>query len=457
MATPTPSLLIGCAAGFSGDRADAAGPVVDTLIARGAARGVRPAYLMFETLAERTLALAQLRRRADPQAGYEPLLDAMLGPVLARCMAHGIRIVGNFGAANPPAAARRIRAMARELGLQAPRIAVVHGDDLSGPEHRALLRECAGPALDGLSLVSANAYIGAEPIACALAAGADIVVAGRVADPCLAVGPAVAHFGWAWDDWDRLGRATMLGHLLECGAQVSGGYFADPGYKDVPDLHAVGFPVAQMDAHGRCLVGKADGTGGRVDTATVTEQLLYEVHDPASYLTPDVVADISAARVAQEGVDLVALDGVRGHARPAQLKVNICHEGGWLAEGEMSYAGPRAEARARLAAEVLRKRLPGLALRADLIGVVSVFGDDGGGLLGGLADSGATDVRLRVAASHGDKAQAEQLLREVTALYTCGPAGGGGVRTALTPRLNTLSCLVPREAVNAGFSLLEDA
>lgn len=455
-----PRLLIGCAAGFSGDRTDAAGPVVDTLIARLAAgpEGQR-AFLIFETLAERTLALAQLRRRADPEAGYEPLLDDMLRPVLARCLAHGIRIVSNFGAANPRAAARHIARMARELGAtgaEAPRIAVVEGDDLSGPEHRALLAEALGAQMQGLRMVSANAYIGAEPIAAALDAGAQIVVCGRVADPSLTVGPALSHFGWRADDWDRLGRATMAGHLLECGAQVCGGYFADPGYKDVPGLEAVGFPIAEIDADGGCTLGKADATGGLVSEATVKEQLLYEVHDPAAYLTPDVVADIADAEVrALPGTGRVALAGVRGHQRPGSYKVNVCLEGGWLAEGEISYAGPRAEARARLAADVLRKRLGGLALRVDLIGALSILGDDAGRALAATPDRGLRDVRLRVAATHPERAQAERLAREVMALYTCGPAGGGGVRTALTPRLNTLSCLLPRDAIAVRYELLD--
>lgn len=455
--SPASSLLIGCAAGFSGDRTDAAGPVVDTLIARlaGGPAGQR-AFLIFETLAERTLALAQLRRRADPEAGYEPLLDAMLRPVLARCLAHGIRIVSNFGAANPRAAARHIARLARELGASAPRIAVVEGDDLSGNEHRPLLREQLGAAMDGMRVVSANAYIGAEPIAAALDAGAQIVVCGRVADPSLTVGPAMSHFGWRADDWERLGRATMAGHLLECGAQVCGGYFADPGYKDVPGLDAIGFPIAEIDADGGCTLGKAEGTGGFVSEATVKEQLLYEVHDPAAYLTPDVVADIGEAEVRATGADRVALSGVRGHARPAQYKVNVCYEGGWLAEGEISYAGARAEARARLAADILRSRLAGLALRVDLIGALSILADDGGRALAAAPAGEARDVRLRVAAVHDERAQAERLTREVMALYTCGPAGGGGVRTALTPRLNTRSCLLPREQVPVRFEMLEE-
>jgi hypothetical protein len=451
-------LLIGCAAGFSGDRTDAAGPVVDTLIGRLATGPAdQRAFLMFETLAERTLALAQLRRRADPEGGYEPLLDPMLRPVLARCLAHGIRIVSNFGAANPRGAARHIARMARELGVAAPRIAVVEGDDVSGPQHSALLRAQLGERMERIRVVSANAYIGAEPIAAALDAGAQIVVCGRVADPSLAVAPAMSHFGWRADDWQRLGRATMAGHLLECGAQVSGGYFADPLYKDVPGLEAVGFPIAEIDAQGNCTIGKAEDTGGLVSEATVKEQLLYEVHDPRGYLTPDVVADISEAQVALAGTNRIALSGVRGHPRPSHYKVNVCHEGGWLAEGEISYAGARAESRARLAAEVLAKRLTGLRLRVDLIGALSIFADDAGRALAATPDAGLRDVRLRVAATHAERGQAERLAREVTALYTCGPAGGGGVRTMLTQRLNTISCFLPREAVPVRFELMEAA
>lgn len=451
----TAPLLIGSGAGFSGDRTDAALPVVRSLIAAGG-----PAVLMFETLAERTLALAQLARRSDPAHGYEPLLDALLAPVLGLCLANGIPIVGNFGAANPHAAARRVRALAAQLGLAPPRVAVVEGDDLSHEAGRAVLRQIVGPDFPETRFVCANAYIGAQGIADALTAGAQVVVCGRVADPALAVGPAMAHFGWSWQDWDRLARATMAGHLLECGAQVTGGYFADPGMKDVPDVHAVGYPIVRLDEDGNIEVGKAADTGGCVDLRTVKEQLLYEVHDPAAYLTPDVIADISAATVEQLGPDRVAVRNVRGRERPGQLKANLFYEGGWIAEGEISYAGPNAAARARLAAQIVRKRMDLLGhavpIRFDLIGVLSVLADDGGRLLQQpqAGEAQARDVRLRAALAHEDKSVAETLLREVNALYTCGPAGGGGVRTALRARLNAMSCLVPRSAVTASHTLL---
>jgi len=446
-----PPLRIGCAAGFSGDRVDAAGPVVDALLQAGG-----PAALIFETLAERTLALAQIARRADPRAGYEPLLDELIAPILARCLAGGIHIVSNMGAANPRGAALRIRELAAQAGLPAPRVAVVQGDDVSGPDHRAALHEALGEALGGREIVSANAYLGAEAIADALRAGAQIVITGRVADPSLAVGPALAHFGWEATDWDRIARATMAGHLLECGAQVTGGYYADPGVKDVDGLATLGYPIAEIEASGDCVITKPAGTGGQVTEHTVKEQLLYEVHDPAAYLTPDIVADITQARVTPCGLDRVALGGVRGHARTDTLKVNVCFESGWLAEGEISYAGPRAEARARMAAQILRERLAGLGpMRADLIGVASVFADDAGRWQAEQIPGDARDVRLRVALRHGERSAAERLAREVTALYTCGPAGGGGVRTALRPTLGTLSCLLPRALVYAGFEMLE--
>ncbi|ANY61211.1 acyclic terpene utilization AtuA family protein [Comamonas aquatica] len=445
----TPPLLIGCAAGFSGDRIDAAGPVVQELI-----RQRQPAVLIFETLAERTLALAQLARRSNPEAGFEPLMPEFLRPVLADCLQHGIRIVSNFGAANPQAAARTIHSLAQALGTRTPRIAVVHGDDLSSPAHRPLLAEALTERMPAQELVSANAYIGAQPIAVALQSGADIVVCGRVSDPSLVVGPVMAHYGWAWDDWDRLGRATMVGHLLECGTQVTGGYFADPGYKDVPGLDQLGYPIAEIDADGHCTLFKPQGTGGCITPATVKEQLLYEIHDPAQYLTPDVVADITQAQVRAVGPDRVRLEGVRGHPRPDTLKVNVCYATGWFAEAEISYAGPRAAERARLAGQTIQQRLGHLApLRTDLIGVTSVWGNDVSSWLDGADLRHAPhDVRLRMAWQHADHATAQRLPREVNALYCCGPAGGGGVRTHMRQRLGLTSCLIPHTHIPTGFT-----
>lgn len=443
------TLAVGCGAGFSGDRVDAGLPVVRTLIARGG-----PAAMIYENLAERTLANQHLSKRSNPQLGYEPLLELQLRPVLADCLAHGITIVGNFGAANPDGAARLIQRLAQELGLPAPRIAVVRGDDLSDDAGRAIVQAHLGESFDAARFVCANVYQGAFEIADAIRAGAQIVVTGRVADPSLTLGPAIAHFGWGREQWDALAGGTMAGHLLECGAQVSGGYFADPGMKDVPGLDNVGFPIAEIEADGSCVISKADGTGGLVDERTVKEQLLYEVHDPAAYITPDVVADISAASVTAVGRDRVRLSGVRGHPRTATLKANVFFDGGWLGEGEISYAGPNAEARARLAMDVLQKRMGALlALRFDLIGVSSILGDDANRQLKQTPSGQAQDVRLRVAGRHEDVAVVDRLLRELTALWTGGPAGGGGVRVAKRQRLSMQSCLIAREQVPACYDL----
>lgn len=445
-----PPLAVGCAAGFGGDRIDAAEPVVETLIRRGG-----PAVLIFEMLAERTLALAQLARRQDPTSGYAPLMEAVVRPILARCVQHGIPIVSNFGAANPRAAAHRLGLLATQQGIPHLRVAVVEGDDLATDAGRAWLRPYLSDLDAQRELVSANVYLGGSSIAAALCAGAQVVVTGRVADPALVVGPALAHFGWAENDWDRLARATIAGHLLECGAQVTGGYFADPGFKDAPNLHNVGFPIAEIAADGSFVITKAENTGGLVDCRTVKEQLLYEIHDPAAYFTPDVVADISDAEVVEIAPHRVAVHGVRGHPRPPTLKTLLCFNGGWLGEGEISYAGANATARARLAAEIIQHRIGDqLALRIDLIGVLSVFAADQDHRWVEQPAGDVRDVRLRVAAAHQDRERVEALLREVTALYTCGPAGGGGVRTNLTPRLHSIDCFLPRALIQSTFTMI---
>ena len=438
---------VGCAAGFSGDRLGVARPIVDECLRLG-----EPACLIFESLAERTLALAQLDRRQNPALGFEPLLAEMLEPILADCLLNNIPIVGNFGAANPEGAASLIAKLAKAQGFPSIKIAIVRGDEISASVFMACLDQQSQEALSNSSLVSANVYLGAREIADALNDGAQIVVTGRVADPALTVGPLMAHFKKSWSDWNFLAQATMAGHLLECGAQVTGGYFADPGVKDVPGLASVGFPIIEFDEFGNCYVTKAPNTGGVVSLMTVTEQLLYEVHDPARYLTPDVIADISQAQLELTGENKVLLNKVLGHEKPATLKANICIDGGWLAEAEISYAGHHAYERAQLAAQIIRERLSDiLDLRIDYIGSASVFPSEDGSGPSFRAQGGFEDIRLRVAAAHMNKVIANQLCRELTALYTCGPAGGGGVRTSLRPRLNTLVAYVPRDLVKSSY------
>jgi hypothetical protein len=441
------TISIGCGAGFSGDRTDVALPVVKTLIERGG-----PSAIIFENLAERTLATHQLTKQFNPDLGYEPLLELEIKPILADCLRHGITIVGNFGAANPRGAAKLILKIAKELNLPEPRIAVVEGDDLSGERGRKIIEEHLGGEFDGKKFVCANAYQGALEIARAIQAGAQIVVAGRVADPSLTVGPAMAHYQWRIDQWDEIAGATMAGHLLECGAQVSGGYFADPGRKEVPDMHDVGFPIAEVFPDGSCIITKANNTGGLVSTQTVKEQLLYELHDPAAYITPDVVADITEAEVDELGKNQVRLSGVKGRPQTSTLKANVFFDGGWFGEGEISYAGQNAEGRARLAMDILQKRMGAIMhLRFDLIGVSSILGDDKNHMLARTPMTNSQDIRLRVAGQHQDIDEIDRLLRELTALWTGGPAGGGGVRVGKRRRLSTRSCLVNRSYAPASF------
>ncbi|MCD5972363.1 acyclic terpene utilization AtuA family protein [Pseudomonas quasicaspiana] len=448
------TLRIGSGAGYSGDRIE---PAVEL-----AEHGDLD-YLVFECLAERTIALAQQARLADPETGYDPLLSERMRrvlPFVGTGSARRLRVITNMGAANPLAAAREVRRIAAELGLHGLKVAAVTGDDVLAAlqaDPQQLLDNGATLGSLGDRLISANAYMGADGIVEALRADADVVITGRVADPSLFLAPQLFEFGWAADDWSLLGRGTVTGHLLECAGQISGGYFADPGYKDVPDLARLGFPLAEVDASGSAVISKVAGSGGRIDTATCTEQLIYEVHDPAAYLTPDVCADFSAVAFEVEGQDRVRVSGADGRARPKTLKVSVGFLDGWIGEGQISYGGPGALARARLARDVVleRLKLTGVSyedIRAELMGVDSLHGDE----LGSRTAAEPWEVRLRVAARCTDKAQAVRVGNEVETLYTNGPYGGGGAIKGLRQVVAVASLFVPRSAVTAVVHL-EDA
>ena len=446
---------VGNCAGFSGDRVDAPGPVVDTLIELGG-----PCAVFFETLGERTVALAQLEKRRDPQRGYEPMLERLLEPILERCVKHGIPIIGNFGAANPPGAARVIARLALRLGLPELKIGVVYGDDvrerLDLTTHEVYEAD-AGLDMGGGDVVSANAYLSAQPIVDALKAGAQIVVTGRTGDPSLALAPLIHHFGWRYDDWARLAIGATAGHLLECGAQITGGYYYDPGYKDIPDPANIGFPIAEVYADGRLVITKAARTGGLVNAQVVKEQLLYEIHDPAHYITPDVTLDFTQVTIQEVGVNRVEVCGVRGGPAPQKIKATVCFDGGWKGEGEISYAGPNCLARARAAAEVLLERLKlrklAVEARVDLIGIGSVHSGDSGTQWRNYEGSEPQDIRVRLAVSARTQDDADQAAREALALYCCGPAGGGGVRWSTTQRIRTQSYLMLPSDLAPGCSV----
>lgn len=434
------TIRIGAGAGYSGDRIE---PAVE-LAEHGALD-----YLIFECLAERTIALAQQARRRDPALGYDPLLAERMLAVLGPCSARGVKIVTNMGAANPLAAAAKVREIAVALGLGHLKIAAVTGDDvLRQLRDGDYLDDGGAPVMAlGERLLSANAYLGARPLVAALAAGADIVITGRVADPALVLAPLIHAFGWRMDDWHRLGRGTLVGHLLECAGQVSGGYFADPGYKDVANLARLGFPIGEVAEDGSVVITKVAGSGGAVTTATCTEQLLYEIHDPAAYLTPDVVADFSAVRMTQVGPDRVAIDGATGHPASGLLKVSIGYIDSYIGEGQISYAGPGALARARLAQAIVAERLQIAKveteeLRFDLIGLNAIHGAQLS-----AAPAEPYELRLRVTGRAASLQQAQKIGNEVETLYTCGPAGGGGATKSARDVVAVRSTLLPAGAV----------
>ena len=451
-------VYIGCGAGFAGDRFDAAVPIVAAL---ANVKGER--FLIYEVLAERTLAIAQRLKRENPDQGYSPFLDVYLPLVLADCHRHGIRIVTNMGAANPLGAARRVHALARELGIRGLKVAAVTGDDLLATlSEQDIRREpiIEGIALDDRPILAANAYLGARPVADALATGAHIILVGRTTDAALSLGPLMHVHGWQAGDLDLLAQGTACGHLLECGAQVSGAYFPDPGFKDVPDFDRVGFPIAEVEADGSLVITKPPGTGGLVSRATVIEQLIYEVHDPHNYLTPDVVLDLGDVEVTDVGMNRVGVSGARGKAPPATLKATVCVDAGWLGEGEISYAGPNALARAELAASVVRARCRAIGIgepvRVEVLGSGAIFDSYGRTRRPPIA-SAAEEYRVRAAVRSATRKVAQQVSDEVLSLYCSGPAGGAGVRQHVSPQVSTASILIDRKRVKAQVALVEEA
>ncbi|MDX2205698.1 MAG: acyclic terpene utilization AtuA family protein [Hyphomicrobiaceae bacterium] len=437
---------IGTGAGFSADRL---GPAVDL------ARDGRLDCLVLECLGERTVAFAHRDKRADPAKGYNAHLERRLRALLPVCRAGGTRIVTNMGAANPRAAALKTVEVARGLGLRGLKVACIEGDDVAArvDPGTPLLDEPGTLGDVGLPLVGMNAYLGADAILPALEAGADVVIGGRLADPSMFLAPLMHHFGWRPEDARAMGAGTLVGHLMECGMQVTGGYFADPGVKDVARLAECGFPIAEVDGDGSAVITKLAAAGGCVSLATVKEQLLYEVHDPARYLTPDVTADFSRVRIEAVGPDRVRVSGAGGSARPQSLKVTVGFDDGFHAEAGVSYAGVGAQARGELAARIVTERMltaHGIAadLRVDVIGAASLFAS------AGLRSEAARDVRVHAAMRSRRREEAEMLLWEVESLLCCGPAGGGGYRGAITPCVMTKSVLVARDKVAPSLEVM---
>lgn len=446
------SIRLGAGAGFSGDRIDPATEL--------AAHGELD-YLIFECLGERTVAQGHLRRRHHPDAGYDPLLVSRVTAVIESAIAQGTTVITNGGSANPSAGAAAVQTALAAMPLPRPvTIAAVHGDDVLDMvrSHNPIVWETNHPvSTSEEELVSANAYLGAEAILPALEKQADVIITGRVADPSLYLAPMVYEFGWSLQDFHHLGRGTAIGHLLECAGQLTGGYFADPVTKPVPGLARLGFPFADVQADGAAEFSKLERAGGLVDTRTCREQLLYEVHDPHAYLTPDVTADFSAMTFQQVEAHRVAAEGATGRQRPEELKVSLGFRGGFSGEGQITYAGPRAEERAQVAGDVVVERLQQVHqvsaenLTVELIGTGSSFRR----APGSGTHTPAPEVRLRVSGHFPFREQAQAVGWEVEALYTNGPAGGGGARTSTSEVVAIRSASLPRDAVSHDVQILE--
>jgi hypothetical protein len=435
-------IRIGCGAGFSGDRLEPS----EILAEKGDLD-----YLVLECLAERTISLAQKRKKENPLLGYDPLLERRIKRLLPILIKNQVRLITNMGAANPLEGGKKIIEIADQLGLKV-KVAIVLGDDVFNQlnlEEKTL--ESGVPLSSYSSIVSANAYLGIDAIIPALETDADIILTGRVADPSLFLAPIVNEFGWDLMNSTLLGQGTVLGHLMECAGQITGGYFADPVVKPVPDMDILGHPILEVSKDGTGIISKVDGTGGLITIQTAKEQLLYEVLDPFAYYTPDVIADFSKVQIEEIGKNQIRISGGNGKPAPQTLKVSVGYDAGYLSEGEISYAGANAKERAFLAGEIIEKRISKAfdEFRVDYIGVSSLHG------LELSKDSTPYEVRLRVAGKTQDPALSTLVGEEVEALYTNGPAGGGGARKYTHQLMGVVSILMDRDLITPKLTLLE--
>ncbi|HRI20872.1 MAG TPA: DUF1446 domain-containing protein [Panacibacter sp.] len=437
-------IRIGCGAGFSGDRIE---PAI-VLAEKGELD-----YLVLECLAERTIALAQKRKLLDATKGYDPLLEKRIKTLLPHLVKNNVRLITNMGAANPIAAAQKIIEIAKQQNVKI-KVAAVTGDDVltTIQQQASTTKEMEnGKLLSEYEIVSANAYIGASTIVEALQTNAQIIITGRVADPSLFLAAMIYEFGWNENNFDLMGKGTVIGHLLECAGQVTGGYFADGVYKKVENLDELGHPFADVFADGSAIISKVEGTGGVVNLQTAKEQLLYEVMNPHEYFTPDVIADFTTVHLKEIGKDKVQVSGGSGKAKPATYKASIGYKAFYLGEGEISYAGSAAYERAQLAGEIIRKRLQHIFndIRIDFIGMQSLHKTTFDNTIIPY------EIRLRIAGKAATAEQAALIGEEVEALYTNGPAGGGGARKYVNEVIGIVSTLIDRNTISPQVNIFE--
>ena len=421
-------------------------------------------YLMLDYLAEVTMSILQKQKERDPNMGYARDFVGAIESILPGIADRGVRVIANAGGVNPPACAAAVREVARKHGFEKKlRIGVVTGDDLlprldeliaSGHELRNM--ETGEP----LSVVrdrvlSANAYIGSTPICDALAQNANVVITGRSTDTALTMAPLRFEFGWKSDDWNRLAAGIIAGHIIECGAQCSGGNCLYD-WRNIPDLANVGYPIVEARADGTFVVTKHPGTGGRISVPSITEQLVYEMGDPHSYITPDVVADFTTIHLEQDGADRVRVFGIEGRPATDKLKVSIAYRAGFKAVGTLVYAWPDALDKARLADRVLRERLDRLGLRFDEILTEFVGANATHGRLEENVPN-LQEVQLRIGVRGGDRAQIERFTRELAPLVLNGPptvTGFAGGRPKVEEIVAYWPALVDKRVVQTKVEVL---
>ena len=422
-------------------------------------------YLTLDYLAEVTMSIMQKLKSRDPAAGYATDFVKMVQRVLPRCKEQGIKIVANAGGVNPQACRAAVADVVRQLGLQGTRIGVVEGDDIladlpalieSGEEFRNMdSGEPLQPYLDRVR--SANVYIGAEPIVQALQQGAEIVITGRATDPSVVLAPLMYEFGWTMDDFDRMAAGTIAGHIVECGAQCTGGNFAN--WREVPDLARVGYPVIEARPDGSFTVTKHDGTGGLVNIETVTSQLVYEMGDPGCYITPDCVADFTSIQLEQESDNRVRVSGIRGGAATDTYKVSMAYHSGYKIVGQLTVAGPDAVDKARLCADIVfdRVAMDGCEFAEDER-FVEIVGTNV--CHAGIAPppSEPAEVVLRIGAKGGDRAKLDRLGMEIVPLVTSGPpgvTGFAGGRPKATDIISYWPALMKKDRIQCSVSVEE--
>jgi len=420
-------------------------------------------YLMLDYLAEVTMSILQKQKERDPKMGYARDFLGAIESVLPAIVERGVRVIANAGGVNPVSCAQAVKQLAASHGATV-KIGVVTGDDLLPrlddliARGHVLANMDTGESLTSVRdrVLSANAYIGSTPIVEALSRGAQVVVTGRSTDTALTMAPLRYEFGWASDDWDKLAAGIVAGHIIECGAQCSGGNCLI-GWRDIPDLANVGYPIVNAHADGTFEISKHPGTGGRISVPTVTEQLVYEMGDPHSYITPDVVADFTTIQLEPAGPDRVRLFGIGGRPPTDKLKVSIAYRAGFKAVGTLVYAWPDALEKAQLADRVLRERLDRLGLRFDKIMTEFVGASATHGTLAGAPNADLPEVQLRFGVRGNDRAAVERFTREIAPLVLNGPpsvTGFAGGRPKVEEIVAYWPALIDKTEVTTGVEVI---